>query len=204
MWGLYKSQPAWVLGFHGCDEEIGRAVIAGQCHLEPSTNAYDWLGDGVYFWEGSPQRAAEWAQSVHRRRPQRIKTPFVVGAIIDLGNCFNLTDSTATAELVTAFETFKLLHESQGLPMPENRGGTRETLLRYRDRAVIEFMHELRKVETAPGRPSAAPYDTARSPFLEGEEAFEGAGIRALSHIQIAVRNMACIKGYFLPIQQRA
>ncbi len=27
MWELYKTQPSFVLGFHGCDEEVGRAVI---------------------------------------------------------------------------------------------------------------------------------------------------------------------------------
>jgi hypothetical protein len=139
VWGLYKTQPSFVLGFHGCDEEVGRAVIAGEGHLQPSVNAYDWLGNGVYFWEGSPQRAMEWADSVHRRRPAVVRRPFVVGAIIDLGLCCNLTDKTAATELKDAFEMFEIAQQAQGLALPDNKGGTLDRLLRYRDRAVIEL-----------------------------------------------------------------
>ncbi len=201
VWGLYKTQPSFVLGFHGCDEELGRAVIAGDHHLDPSSNEYDWLGTGVYFWEGSPQRAHEWAQAVHKRHPHRVRRPFVVGAIIDLGNCFNLTDRTAADELAEAYRAFKLVQEAQGLELPRNEGGTQERLLRYLDRAVIEFMHQLRAAGGANGAARLQPYDSVRSPFLEGAPVYDGAGIKAASHIQIAVRNMACIKGYFMPIR---
>ncbi|MBN8505327.1 MAG: hypothetical protein J0L58_12710 [Burkholderiales bacterium] len=199
MWGLYKTQPSFVLGFHGCDEETGRAVIAGERDLKPSENAYDWLGNGVYFWEGSPQRAWEWAQSVHKRRPQFLKSPFVVGAVIDLGQCFNLTDLGAAAELRMAFDLYKAAIQKEGLSMPENKGGTRDRLLRYLDRAVIEFMHQMRAQAPGQGGKPLAPYDTARAPFLEGDDLYPGAGLKAASHIQIAVRNPDCIKGYFLP-----
>jgi hypothetical protein len=200
MWELYKTQPSFILGFHGCDEAVGRAVIAGEQHLEPSRNEYDWLGNGRYFWEGSPHRAWEWAQSVHERRPQFVRNPFVMGAVIDLGNCFNLTDSAAMAELRTAYDTLAVLLSSQGLALPENKGGTRDRLLRYRDKAVIEFMHQLRSQAPASGHALPA-YDTVRGPFLEGEDLYPGAGIKALAHVQVAVRNVACIKGYFLPIR---
>jgi hypothetical protein len=201
MWGLYKTQPSFVLGFHGCDEATGRAVIAGEQPLQPSQNAYDWLGNGIYFWEGSPQRAWEWAQSVHKRRPHFVKSPFVVGAVIDLGLCFNLTDIGAAQELRTAFNLYEMVAQEQGLAMPENKGGTRDRPLRYLDRAVIEFMHQLRgQVRDAEGNP-LRPYDSARAPFLEGEDLYPGAGLKAASHIQIAVRNPACIKGYFLPMK---
>lgn len=199
MWGLYKTQPSFVLGFHGCDEENGRAVIAGERDLAASANEYDWLGNGVYFWEGSPQRAWEWARSVHKRRPGFVKSPFVVGAVIDLGLCFNLTDIGATAELRTAYDLYKAAADSQGVPLPENKGGTKDRLLRYLDRAVIEFMHQLRTQLPGPDGKPLAPYDSARAPFLEGDDLYPGAGIKAESHLQIAVRNPACIKGYFLP-----
>jgi hypothetical protein len=201
MWGLYKTQPSFVLGFHGCDEAIGRAIIAGEQPIEPSNNAYDWLGNGAYFWEGSPQRAWQWAESVHSRRPHFVKKPFVVGAVIDLGLCFSLTDIDSTAELRTAFELFKLATEEQGQALPENKGGTRDRPLRYLDRAVIEFMHLLRSEVTGPDGKPVRPYDSARAPFLEGEDLYPGAGMKAASHIQIAVRNPACIKGYFLPLK---
>jgi hypothetical protein len=40
-------------------------------------------------------------------------------------------------------------------------------------------------------------YDSVRCAFAEGPPAFPGAGIRAASHIQIAVRNPGCIIGVF-------
>lgn len=53
-WRLYKRQPGFVLGFHGCDASVGEAVLSGKKWLEPSENRYDWLGSGIYFWEGNP------------------------------------------------------------------------------------------------------------------------------------------------------
>jgi len=61
MWGLYKRHPAFVLGFHGCDRQIGEDVLAGTRVLTTSQNDYDWLGPGTYFWEGNPERALQFA-----------------------------------------------------------------------------------------------------------------------------------------------
>ena len=44
-------------------------------------------------------------------------------------------------------------------------------------------------------------YDTVRAPFPEDLPLFEGAGFRRRNHVQIAVRNEACIKGYFRPLK---
>ena len=201
VWELYKTQPSFILGFHGCDEEVGRAVIAGGTHLVASSNNYDWLGNGIYFWEGSPQRALEWAQTVQKRRPHFIKKPFVVGAVIDLGNCFNMTDTASIAELRSAYDMFKLAMEEQGLPLPQNKGGTIDRPLRYLDRAVIEFMHQMRVGAQAIKGQALREYDSVRCPFLEGDDLYPGAGIRSLVHVQVTVRTLSCIKGYFLPIR---
>ena len=42
-------------------------------------------------------------------------------------------------------------------------------------------------------------YDTVRGAFLEGKPAYPGAGFSREGHIQIAVRNSACILGVFRP-----
>jgi hypothetical protein len=197
MWDLYKVQPAFVLGFHGCDVAVAAKVIAGEEHLNPSTKSYDWLGSGAYFWEGSPHRAMEWAEDMAARpgtSPNRIQRAGVVGAIIDLRNCFNLFDSAALDELRDAWNLFKLTSDRDGFPLPENKGGTPDRLGRFRDRAVIEFMHTLRQETGLP------MYDSVRAAFPEGGRLYPGAGFTKRSHIQIAVRNLACIKGYFRPI----
>lgn len=201
MWDLYKVQPAFVLGFHGCDADVAASVIAGTEHLNHSNKKHDWLGGGAYFWEGSPHRALEWAEDMAQRpstSPNRIRNPAVVGAIIDLRNCCNLFDSSALHELKDAWELFRLTSKRDGAPIPVNKGATPDRLGRFRDRAVIEFMHTLRKES------GLYPYDSVRAAFPEGGKLYPGAGFTRRSHIQIAVRNRACIKGYFKPIPQAA
>lgn len=197
MWDLYKVQPAFVLAFHGCDADVAAKVIAGSEPLKPSGKEYDWLGGGAYFWEGSPHRAWEWAATMAKRpssSPNRIRSPAVVGAVIDLRHCCNLFDSSALDELKDAWELFKLTSRRDRVAMPVNKGATPDRLGRYRDRAVIEFMHTLRKESGLPA------YDTVRAAFPEGGRLYPGAGFTKRSHIQIAVRNPECIKGYFKPI----
>jgi hypothetical protein len=43
-------------------------------------------------------------------------------------------------------------------------------------------------------------FQTVRGCFVEGGPAFPGSGIQRESHIQIAVRDPACIIGVFRPI----
>jgi hypothetical protein len=43
------------------------------------------------------------------------------------------------------------------------------------------------------------PYDSVRCGFTEGPPAYKGSGILAKSHVQIAIRNQACILGLFKP-----
>ena len=41
-WERYEVYPSFVLGFHGCDREIGEAVLSGAIpHLDFSRNDYD-------------------------------------------------------------------------------------------------------------------------------------------------------------------
>ena len=41
--------------------ELARQLVNGGVDLEPSQNAYDWIGHGRYAWEDSPDRAWQWA-----------------------------------------------------------------------------------------------------------------------------------------------
>ena len=62
---MYTSPVSLMLGFHGCDREIGERVLSGTLtHLRTSENDYDWLGHGIYFWEGNSSRAMAWAVCV--------------------------------------------------------------------------------------------------------------------------------------------
>lgn len=93
---MHDYQPFSIIGFHSCDKEVGLRVLNGEDELLPSQNAWDWLGEGVYFWEQNPLRALEYADASARRTQFNkvpIKEPFVLGAIVDLGNCLNLVES---------------------------------------------------------------------------------------------------------------
>lgn len=84
--------------------------------------------------------------------------------------------------------------EAAGAQLPANGKGK---LRRNLDCAVIETLHELRKELQEPG------YDSVRGTFFEGEDIYPGAGFKSKDHTQICVRNLACIKGYFRPIEVR-
>lgn len=202
-YGLYRRLPGIVLGFHGCDEGIGEDLLCGRSkHLASSTNAYDWLGAGIYFWENDPKRALEFAEEAVEKphlSKGRITKPFVVGAVIDLGLCLNLLDRLALAEVEEAYAMLDLVHSVSDKPLPENKG--EERAARFLDRAVLESLHNTRKsLNKGKNLGKYTPYDTVRGAFWEGGELYPTSGFGKKSHIQIAVRNPNCIKGYFRPI----
>lgn len=195
---MYSRLPSFVLGFHGCDRSVASGIISGKKAHLPSQNSYDWLGEGVYFWENNPQRAFEFAaqfQGKPRHGTRAITHPAVVGAVIDLGFCLNLLDAKFLQILKVGFQALKQTLNETGRPMPVNRplrqGG--ELLLRDLDCAVINAVHTSRSEQKMP------PFDTVRSAFIEGGELYEGSTFREKNHIQICVRSPKCIKGYFWP-----
>lgn len=44
---------------------------------------YDWLGNGMYFWEQNLERAWEWAKSGRTNPKVHIAEPTVIGAVIE-------------------------------------------------------------------------------------------------------------------------
>lgn len=191
---MYQRLPSWVLGFHGTDEEtVHNAVMDASFRFDIPENDYDWLGNGVYFWENDPVRAMEFSKERMKWRGITDKTPAVVGAVIDLGLCLNLFDQPALKELAVAHEDFAFDMNVLGVDMPANKGKSEDRTMRHLDCAVIEQLHRMRIGAQVP------PYQTVRSGFHEGKPAYEGSGFRAKNHIQIAVRDHSCIKGFFLP-----
>ena len=186
---LYSKRSNLVLGFHGCDKTTVDCVLAGD-DLKESTNDYDWLGNGIYFWENNADRALEWAQDPHHH----IKTPAVLGAILDLGYCMDLMDSEFLCELKEAYEILNETLSLVGKPMPKNEGKPPDKVLRKLDCAVVQMAHTINE-KSDPG----IPFDSVRGVFWEGGELYPGAGFSLKNHIQICVRNPNCIKGYFLP-----
>lgn len=191
---LYEYQPSFILGFHGCDKKVGERVLSGdEAHLKPSEKKWDWLGHGIYFWEGNLSRAWEWAAD--RKAEGKIETPFVLGAIIDLRHCLDLFDREAMRQVKAAYDLTRTAFEWLGNPLPQNTGKTPDKAGRQLDCLVMNNLHMARQLA-----PNSKPFDSVRGPFLEGDPIYDGAGFRSHNHIQICVREVACIKGYFRPL----
>lgn len=174
-----------MLGYHGCTQELAEALLVGARPISSwpmSTKPYDWLGQGIYFWEHGPERAVAWA------RDRYGDAAAVVGAIIQLGQCFDLLDVGFTSLLMPAYTREAEEAEAAGQSLPVNKGPTEDLGGRYLDCRVINACLQ-----------AFPDFQTVRGAFWEGEPAFPGARILRESHIQIAVRDHRCILGVFRP-----
>jgi hypothetical protein len=171
--------------------------VAGLDALKPSAKPFDWIGKGIYFWENDPDRALEWAK--WKQAKGDYDKPIVIGAVIDLGNCLDLTTRKDLELVREAWSSFAELQKEAKLPMPKNRSArndpNEDLALRFLDCAVINHLHDL--LENATGR--ARPFDSVRGMFPEGGKLYDGCAFHERTHVQIAVLNGRNIKGVFLP-----
>ena len=188
---------AFVLGYHGCDKAVGEKVLANQEHLRASDNDYDWLGTGIYFWENSAGRALDWAKFA-KANPKftraKIADPFVVGAIIDLGNCLDLLEAESIRTVKRGYGKLNETCERMETPMLQNKKRGNQAPIRALDCAVINYVHLMREAEGEPA------FDSVRAAFIEGPPLYENAGFYEQTHIQICVRKPEQIIGYFRPM----
>ena len=184
---MHRLTSSFILGYHGCDRTVGEALLRGES-FKVSDNDYDWLGPGVYFWESNPQRGMEFVREASLRRGSKISKPFVVGAIIELGSCLDLTTSSGIDQIRIAHQSSLALSKAGGWELPRNSS---DGLRRYLDCAVIRRLHGILEDN------GMSPIDSVKGIFLEGAPAYPGSGFREKTHIQIAVCNLACIKGVF-------
>lgn len=189
-----------VIGYHGCSRAIMERVLLDGDSLRPSRNKYDWLGHGIYFWEFGPERAREWARAKAKRQKKSQSDIGVLGAIIELGHCFDLTDTRYTALLQPAWRVLDEAFRAERISLPENHHETDDgdLLLRELDCAVINAAIGLAAPEAGTAR-TERYFQTVRGAFVEGPPAFPGACVRERTHVQIAVRDPDCIVGYFRP-----
>lgn len=191
---IYSRRSNLIIGFHGTTKDRAEKYLSGRLGFHASTHTYDWLGPGMYFWENNLERAKQWAEDAAKREGNGAE-PAIIGAVLNLGNCLDLMDSKCLDALKEAYTTLKESLEKDGEPLPVNtKGGSRtDLLLRDLDCLVIKTLHGLQK------KAGIQPYDSVRGVFWEGEDLYEGAGFKAKNHIQIAIINPNCIKGFFRP-----
>lgn len=175
-----------ILGYHGAKAgeaaDFAKRILVGEAEIEEwrsSENEYDWLGHGIYFWEHSPERARRWAG----------EKGVVVGAVIQLGRCLDLTDLYWTQQLSAAYSHLRKSSKKKGSKLPKNQGHE----LKNRKLDCLVINHLVDSLQS----PEVPSIQTVRGAFEEGEEAFPGSMLKKETHIQVAVRDADCILGIF-------
>ncbi len=184
---MHRLTSAFVLGYHGCDRKVGERLLNGN-PFRPSNNEYDWLGPGIYFWEANPQRGLDFARETARRKPTSIREPFVIGAVLELGLCLDLTTAMGIEWVRIAYDSLASSATKGGVSLPRNSA---DGLRRNLDCAVIRRLHSILEAQ------GLAAVDTVKGIFTEGKPIYPGAGFDERTHIQIVARNSYCIKGVF-------
>ena len=199
---VYNKRCGLFLGFHGCDVSVRDILLNNPQEVHISSNRYDWLGSGFYIWENNYERALQWAQN-----NKNISNPSVIGVTYELGNCLDLMDSDSINVLREAYLSLTNSAVATGFALPQNKDLSHDAhhdkLLRNLDCAVIN--HATHKTDAQyrqdlqlQGYSSIEPYDTVRGCFTEGGKLFD-TEIFERTHIQVCIRNLNCIKGFFMP-----
>ena len=183
---MHRLTTSFVLAYHGCDRAFGESLLSGNKSFNLSDNDYDWLGPGVYFWESNPYRALEFARE-KMKRGEGVRKPFVVGAVIDLGLCLDLTTKNSLENLKDAHRSL-LSAIPAGGPLPVNGP---ENWRRRLDCAVIRVLHRILRDS------NDDTIDTVRGIFTEGDPIYPGSAFLEKTHVQIAVVNPGSIKAVF-------
>ena len=190
-----------IVAYHGCDITTRDDLVSGRTAPESSRNRYDWLGPGFYLFEGDHERALDFANSSHnnpnkRFTAQPIANPAVVGCVLSVQRCLDMTTRLGLREFDAALSLMLEGIKASGAPVPKNTAANSadtDILLRRLDNAVFNFIHSRRDGES--GR---IDYQLVRGAFRQGEPLAENSGFHRGSHIQIALRDPTCIRGCFL------
>ena len=168
-----------VIGFHGTTAESAAEILESGFRL--SRNPYDWLGDGVYFFQYGFERAWEWALENHG------EDSAVIAAEIQLIDCLDMLDTRWTKVISDAHNQFLKLYKQAGLSLP------RQTPRAHRlDREVINYV-----VGVLSDR--GISIKCVRAAFAEGNPVYPDSAFYDQGHVQIAVRDVAsCITRLWL------
>lgn len=162
-----------IYGYHGTHQDTVSALLEGDYRM--SRNDYDWLGDGVYFWQDAEQRAWEWARRHHGERAA------VIGAEIHLRDCVDLFDISWEHIVRAAYRSLHLGLRAAKLPLPSQLGDMHRI-----DREVMNLVVEMLAQEGRQIR-------VVRAAFREGYRLFYRSAFFDRTHVEVAVRDPALI-----------
>jgi hypothetical protein len=166
-----------IFGYHGTSRANAIRILNDGFRV--SSNDYDWLGEGVYFFQDAPLRASQWAKE------QYPEDPAIIRSLIRLENSIDLFDIKWFATLKAAYQSFKTRYERNNLPLP-SQNPTRSKAHRL-DCEFFDYITQLLLSQNE-------KVETIRAVFIEGESIFPNSAIFDLAHVQIAVRNTVLIQ----------
>jgi len=162
-----------VIGYHGTRLNYVEKILRDGFNL--SKNEYDWLGDGVYFFQDGYLLAKEWSYKLHK------ENGVVMGAKINLESCMDLVDS-GWSKFLSAIhdELVNKIKDDNSVPPYQSKGAHRL------DRAVINYA-------VASLEKSGHKISSVRAPFHEGDPLYPNSALFSKSHVQIVVRDVSII-----------
>jgi hypothetical protein len=187
MTSISLPQPLRVYGYHGTNREKAQEIIDGGFNL--STNDYDWLGTGVYFFQDAPVRAWTWARE---RYPD---SPAVIKSELALENCIDLLDIDWYPIFRETYAMFVSAYQKANVPLP--RQNPERSKAHRLDCAFFNYIVE--KILESQDE----PIGSIRAVFNEGDRIYPNSAIFDRSHIQISIRDLSLIKKTYLIEEDR-
>jgi hypothetical protein len=177
----------WVNGYHGTSHRRAENILAAG--FRPSTNGYDWLGTGVYFWQDAPNHALHWAQQNHPTEPAVIKSRLRIdNTCLDLLDMSGIDNSNFWMNSYNGFtEMYRI--EGQNLPTqnPVIPGKCRL------DCAFFDYFVNTFTQKSISYRTSTM-IGAVRCAFVEGKPIFPGSAVYDQTHVQISIVNLNLIE----------
>jgi len=180
-----------IRAYHATTRE--RAEIILRDGFLSSQNSYDWLGEGIYFFQEAPNFAVHWASE--DRKEGTIEDLAIVAADIAIAGFIDLLDHEWGAVLRAAYETLDAQGDEEFRAVQAKQKpfvvGSDERLGHWLDRYVIEAsvtsLADRQKTVTG-----------IRSAFWEGPELYPNSHVMDRQHIQVAVRDPSAIRNHWL------
>lgn len=172
------TQTVRVYGYHGTSTEAASLII--QQGFNISSNDYDWLGTGVYFFQDAPARAWEWANQ------QYPTNPAVIRSSIQLENCIDLLDIQWFPTIRNVYSLFIEDYRQSNRSFPKQnpeKSKAHRLDCAYFNYIIVEVLAQ-----------GGQRIDAIRAVFLEGERVYPSSAIFDRAHVQIAIRNTALIE----------
>jgi hypothetical protein len=183
------AQQHLIRGYHGTTVPRAQNIVATR-QIRISTNDYDWLGQGAYFFQDAPLRAWKWA--CEWVAPRAGESPAVVSADITLEDCLDFLDLLNWRHLLSAHQLIVRAPgtPTQNPPVVRAASGQRFRIMspvppaartgyNTLDCAVVKLAVSVRR------RHKRVP--SVRGSFVEGQQLYDDSYFFDHSHVQIAV-----------------